>query len=57
MRAILRWIKRLVLLAVLAVLALLSPIAYIETMCRPEGTLVAHEPLVGTGNAPKAAPS
>jgi hypothetical protein len=47
MRALLRWIKRLVLLAVIAILALLSPIAYIETMCRPEGALVAHEPLVG----------
>ncbi len=47
MRTLLRWIKRLVLFTVLVVLALLSPIAYIETMCRPEGTLVAHEPLVG----------
>lgn len=47
MRALFRWTKRLVLLVVVAILALLSPIAYVETMCRPEGTLVAHEPLVG----------
>lgn len=47
MRALLRWLKRLVLLAVVAVLALLSPIAYVETMCRPEGAVVVHEPLVG----------
>lgn len=47
MRVLFRLIKRLVLLLVVLVLALLSPVAYIETMCRPEGAVVAHEPLVG----------
>ena len=47
MRVLFRWIKRLVLLLVVAVLGLLSPVAYVETMCRPEGAMVAHEPLVG----------
>jgi hypothetical protein len=46
-RILFRLIKRLVLLLVVLVLALLSPVAYIETMCRPQGALVAHEPLVG----------
>jgi hypothetical protein len=47
MKALLRWIKRLVLLGVVLILALLSPIAYIETLCRPEGAPVTHNPLVG----------
>ncbi len=47
MRVLFRLIKRLVLLLVVLVLALLSPLAYIELMCRPEGAVVAHEPLVG----------
>lgn len=47
MRVFFRWIKRLVLLTVALALGLLSPVAYIEMMCRPEGALVAHEPLVG----------
>jgi hypothetical protein len=46
-RLLLRWIKRLVLLAVVLILGLLSPILYIEAMCRPEGTAQTHEPLVG----------
>lgn len=47
MRVLFRWIKRLVLLVVVLILGLLSPVAYIETMCRPEGTTIAHDPLVG----------
>jgi hypothetical protein len=47
MKLLLRWLKRLLLLAVVAIIALLSPIAYIETMCRPKGTFVAHDPRVG----------
>jgi hypothetical protein len=31
-----RWLKRLVLLLLVAIIGLLSPIAYIETMCRPD---------------------
>lgn len=37
MRFLFRWIKRLALLALVLILGLLSPVAYIETMCRPEG--------------------
>lgn len=48
MRALFRWIKRLVLLLVVLILALLSPVAYVELMCRPQGEAVAHDPLVGT---------
>ena len=33
---ILRWLKRLVILLLVAVIGLLSPVAYIETMCRPD---------------------
>ncbi|WP_137109636.1 hypothetical protein [Rhodobacter sp. SY28-1] len=47
MRVLFRLFKRLVLLLVVVVLGLLLPVAYIETMCRPEGALVAHDPLVG----------
>lgn len=47
MRVLFRLLKRLVLLLVVLVLGLLSPVAYIETMCRPEGAAIAHEPLVG----------
>jgi hypothetical protein len=46
-RFLFRLVKRLVLVLVVVVLGLLSPVAYIETMCRPEGALVAHDPLVG----------
>ncbi|MFN5997104.1 MAG: hypothetical protein ACK47C_16190 [Paracoccaceae bacterium] len=42
-----RLLKRLVLLLVVLVLGLLSPVAYIELMCRPQGALEAHDPLVG----------
>ncbi|AZL59088.1 hypothetical protein EI545_09695 [Tabrizicola piscis] len=47
MRVLLRWTGRLVLLVVVLVLGLLSPVAYVETMCRPAGVAVAHTPLVG----------
>jgi hypothetical protein len=33
---VIRWLKRLVLLLLVAVIGLLSPVAYIETMCRPD---------------------
>jgi hypothetical protein len=46
-RTLFRWIKRLVLLVVAVILGLLSPVAYVELMCRPEGQAVAHDPLVG----------
>jgi hypothetical protein len=46
-RVLFRLIKRLVALVVVLVLGLLSPVAYIETMCRPQDALVAHTPLVG----------
>lgn len=47
MKTLFRWLKRLVLLGGVVLVALLSPIAYVETMCRPSGDLVAYEPLVG----------
>lgn len=47
MRFLFRLIKRLVLLLVVLILGLLSPVAYIETMCRPEGAVALHDPLVG----------
>lgn len=47
MRVLFRLLKRLVLLLVVLVLGLLSPVAYIETMCRPQGAAQAHVPLVG----------
>ncbi len=47
MRALLRLIRRLVLLVLVLILGLLSPIAYVETICRPEGAAVERTPLVG----------
>jgi hypothetical protein len=47
MRFLFRWVKRLVLLLVILILGLLAPVLYVETMCRPEGTPIAHDPLVG----------
>ena len=47
MRVLFRLIKRLVLLVVLLALGLLAPVAYVETMCRPQGTEQARVPLVG----------
>jgi hypothetical protein len=46
-RFLFRLIKRLVLLLLVLVLGLLAPVAYIETMCRPAGTVGTHDPLVG----------
>jgi hypothetical protein len=46
-RVLFRLLKRLVLLLVVLVLGLLSPVAYIESMCRPEGAPVVNDPLVG----------
>jgi hypothetical protein len=46
-RVLLRLIRRLILLVVVLILGLLSPVAYIETMCRPTGTAEARVPLVG----------
>ena len=48
MRVLFRWLKRLVLLVVVVALGLLSPIAWVETMCQPSGNVVEHKPLVGT---------
>ena len=47
MRVLARLIRRLLALVLVLVLGLLVPVAYVETMCRPEGTFVAHDPLVG----------
>lgn len=47
MRAVLRLIRRLILLVVVLILGLLSPVAYTEVMCRPEGVAEARTPLVG----------
>ncbi len=48
MRALFRWIKRLVLLLLILILGLLSPVAYVEVMCRPQGAVVEYDSLVGT---------
>ncbi|TAG22179.1 MAG: hypothetical protein EAZ40_08325 [Rhodobacterales bacterium] len=47
MRGLFRLIRRLILLVEVLILGLLSPVAYVEVMCRPEGTPLAHTPLVG----------
>ena len=47
MRGLWRLFKRLVLLVLVLVLGLLSPVAYVELMCRPSGAVVVHDPLVG----------
>ncbi len=47
MSFLVRWTGRLLLLLVIAILGLLSPLLYIETMCRPQGAPVVHTPLVG----------
>jgi hypothetical protein len=43
----LRWVWRAVRLTLGLILLLLTPVAYVETLCRPKGTPVAHDPLVG----------
>jgi hypothetical protein len=47
MRLLVRLFTRLVVLVVILVLGLLAPVAYVETMCRPDGAPVARAPLVG----------
>ncbi len=47
MRGLFRLIRRLVLWGVVLVLGLLSPVAYVEVMCRPAGTASERVPLVG----------
>jgi hypothetical protein len=46
MRFLFRWIKRLVLLIIVLVIGLLSPVAYIETMCRPQIVDGGYQPLL-----------
>ena len=46
MRWLLRWFSRLALAVVLAITGLLSPLVYIETMCRPVGQPAAYTPLL-----------
>jgi hypothetical protein len=46
MRVLFRWIKRLVLLTLVVIIGLLSPVAYIETMCRPQVVDGGHQPLL-----------
>lgn len=46
MRRLLRWTLRLVVVAAVTVAALLSPVAYVEMMCRPQGTPVVYDPIV-----------
>ncbi|MBA3908547.1 MAG: hypothetical protein C0524_01405 [Rhodobacter sp.] len=48
MTVLFRLLKRFVLLVVVLILGLLSPVAYIETMCRPEGSAEVRTPLVGS---------
>lgn len=47
MRVLFRLTRRLILAVVVLILGLLSPVAYIEVMCRPNGTAEARSPLVG----------
>lgn len=46
MRRLFRWLGRIVLALLLVVAGLLSPLVYIETMCRPQGQSAAHTPLL-----------
>ncbi|WP_309668212.1 hypothetical protein [Tabrizicola sp.] len=43
---LLRWLGRILLALALVIAGLLSPLAYIETMCRPQGTPAAHASLL-----------
>jgi hypothetical protein len=45
-RRLLRWLTRIALALLLVVAGLLSPLVYIETMCRPQGTPTAYTPLL-----------
>ena len=46
MRRVWRWIKRLVLLVVVLVIGLLSPVAYVETMCRSPVIASDYSPIL-----------
>lgn len=46
MRRLFRWLGRIVLALLLVVAGLLSPLVYIETMCRPQGQSVGYAPLL-----------
>lgn len=46
MRRIWRWLKRGVAVLVLLVLALLSPVAYVETLCRGQAVVSDYQPLL-----------
>ena len=46
MKFLWRWVKRLVLLALLVVIGLLSPVAYVETMCRSPVLASAYIPIL-----------
>lgn len=41
-----RWLRRLLVLALLLVAALAAPVIYVETACRPAGAAEAHSPLL-----------
>ncbi len=47
MRGLLYLIRRLILVVVIVVLGLLSPVAYVEVMCRPTGIAEARASLLG----------
>jgi hypothetical protein len=46
MRFLWRWIRRLILVTVIVVLGLLSPVAYVETMCRSPVVADTYAPLL-----------
>jgi hypothetical protein len=43
---VLRWLKRLVILLLVVVIGLLSPVAYVETMCRPDVKPADYRPIL-----------
>jgi len=46
MRFLFRWIKRLILLAIVLALLLLSPVVYVETMCKGEAVANTYDPVL-----------
>ncbi len=46
MTRLFRWLGRIVLALLLVVAGLLSPLVYIETMCRPQGQSASYTPLL-----------
>ncbi|MEE9387135.1 MAG: hypothetical protein V3U96_00870 [Paracoccaceae bacterium] len=54
MRWLFKWLKRLLLTALLLVALLASPIAWIETACRPNGDAIAYDPIVTDPNWQRA---